>query len=132
MQGLTQVLGKSKLLLPVFKVRRFTDLVAVFESHCSLCTCRDLSEKWPGDFFWSYAIYRTDLPFFSFDNPSEMAPTIFHMVLTVESFHSKSLLLDIIKFLKQNLFFIHLVFLLFGGFVVKNSQRFYLNPFKLT
>ena len=53
-----------------------------------------------------------------------MAPTIFHMVMTVESFDSKSLLLNIIKFLKQILFLIHLVFLLFGGFVVKNPNDF--------
>ena len=131
MQGFTHVLGKSKLLLPAFKVGRFTDLVAVFESHCSLCTCKEVSEKWPRDFSWSYAINRTDLPFFSIDNPSEMAPTIFHMVLTVESFDSKSLLINIIKILKQRLFLIHLIFLLFDGFVVKNSQWFYLNPFKL-
>ena len=47
MQGLTHVLGKSKLLKRAYKVGGFTDLVAVFESHCSLCTCRELSEKWP-------------------------------------------------------------------------------------
>ena len=68
MQGLTQVLGKSKLLLPAFKVGRFTDLVAVFEI-TSLCTCREVLEKWPRDFCWSYAIYRTDLPFFFFWQP---------------------------------------------------------------
>ena len=70
MQGLTHVLGKLKLIIRAYKVGEFTDLLAVFESHCSLCTCRDLSEKWSRDFCWSYAIYRTDLPFFSFDNPS--------------------------------------------------------------
>ena len=43
-QGLTQVLGKSKLLLPAFKVGRFTDLVAVFEI-TSLCTCREVLDK---------------------------------------------------------------------------------------
>ena len=69
MHGLTHVLGKSKLLLPAFKVGRFTDLVAVFESHCSLCTCKEVSEKWPRDFCWSYAIYRTDLPFFFYWQP---------------------------------------------------------------
>ena len=130
MQGFTHVLGKSKLLLPAFKVGRFTDLVAVFESHCSLCTCKEVSEKWPRDFCWSYLSYRLT-PFFNIDNPSEMAPKIFHMVLTVESIDSKSLLMNIIKILKQRLFLIHLVFLLFDGFVVKNSQWFYLNPFKL-
>ena len=62
-----------------------------------------------------------------------MAPTIFYMVMTEESFDSKFLLLDIITVLKQRLFFfIHLVFLLFGGNVVKNSQWFCLNPFKHT
>ena len=72
------------------------------------------------------------LTLFSFDNPSIMAPTIFYMVMTEESFDSKFLFLDIITILKQRLFFIHLVFLLFGGNVVKNSQWFCLNPFKHT
>ena len=45
MQGLTHVLGKAKLFITAFKVGGFTDLAAVFESHCSLCTCRGLLLK---------------------------------------------------------------------------------------
>ena len=71
MQGLTHILAKSKLLILAFKVGGFTDLVAVFESHCSLCTWRELSKKWPRNFCWSYAIYHSDLLGFScFENPS--------------------------------------------------------------
>ena len=44
MQGFTHDLGKSKLLLPAFRVGRFTELVAVCEI-TSLCTCRESSEK---------------------------------------------------------------------------------------
>ena len=69
MQGLTHVFGKSKLFIRTYKVGAFTDLVAVFESHCCLCTCREHAEKWPRNFCWSHAIYRTDLLGF-FDNPS--------------------------------------------------------------
>ena len=46
MQGLTHILEKSKLLIRTYKVEGFTDLVAVFESHCWLCTCREHTEKW--------------------------------------------------------------------------------------
>ena len=45
MQGLTHVLGKSKLLIRTYKVGAFTDLVAVFESHCWICTCREHAEN---------------------------------------------------------------------------------------
>ena len=45
MQGLTHVLEKAKLLIPAFKVGGFIVLAAVFESHCSLCTCRGLLLK---------------------------------------------------------------------------------------
>ena len=37
MQGFTHVLGKAKLLIPAFKVEGFNEMVAVFESLCSLC-----------------------------------------------------------------------------------------------
>ena len=46
MQGLTHVFGKSKLFIRTYKVGAFTDLVAVFESHCCLCTCMEHAEKW--------------------------------------------------------------------------------------
>ena len=45
MQGLTNVLGKSKLIIWAYQVGGFTDSLAVIESHCSLCRCRELSEK---------------------------------------------------------------------------------------
>ena len=45
MQGLTHVIGKSKWFKRAYKLEGLNDLVVVFESHCSLCRCRELSEK---------------------------------------------------------------------------------------
>ena len=45
LQGFTHVLGKAKFSISAFKVEGFTELLAVFESHCSLCTCREISKN---------------------------------------------------------------------------------------
>ena len=50
MQGLTHVLGTSKWLIRGHKLGGLNDLVVVFESHCSLCRCRELSEKLTREF----------------------------------------------------------------------------------
>ena len=73
MQGLTHVLRKSKLLIRTYKVGAFTDLVAVFESHCCLCTCGEHTEKWPRDFAEAMQFIVPTYPFF-FDNSSFLSP----------------------------------------------------------
>ena len=106
------ILEIAKLLLPAFKVGGFTELVAVFESHCSLCACRKLSEKWPVTFVEAMQFM---VPTFLFLKPQLDGTNEFYMVITVESFELKLLWLDILEILKQRLFSIRLVFLLLGG-----------------
>ena len=99
MQGFTHVLGKAKLLIPAFQEEGFTELVAVFESHCSLCTCTELSEifveamQFLVPTYWGFFVLKPQL-----DGTNE-----FYMVITVESFDSKFLRLDILEILKQQL-----------------------------
>ena len=130
---MTHILGKSKLLIPAFKIGRLTDLVAVFESHCSLCTCRAVSEKWPMDFCWSYAIYRTDLMSILFWHPSSVDGTkefshgydsrIIWIKILMSEHH--------IHFETTAFSFIHMVFLLISEKCPNDSFYIHLNLLKV-
>ena len=120
MQGFTHVLGKAKLLIPAFKVEGFTEMVAVFESLCSLCTCRELSKKWPETFFWSNAIYGTELlGVFCFETTVRWHQRVLHgndsRIIWL-----KALMIKHLRNVETTAFFIHLVFLLLGGYVLQN------------
>ena len=119
MQGFTHVLGKAKLLIPAFQVEGFTELVAVFESHCSLCTCRELSEKWPETFveamqflvptYWGFFVLK----------PVRWHQRVLHCNNS-RIIWLKILMIGHLRNFETTAFFIHLVFLLLGGYIVQN------------
>ena len=58
MQGLTHVLGKLKLIIRAYKVGEFTDLLAIFESHCSLAGVGNFQRNDQGTFAEDVQSYR--------------------------------------------------------------------------
>ena len=114
MQGLTHVLGKSKLFIRTYKVGAFTDLVAVFESHCWICTCREHAENLLKPCNLSYRLIGFVLQL-QLDGTNEFSHGYDSRLIRL-----KILMIRHHKNFETTASFIYFMLFFFGGYVVQN------------